>query len=154
MPYNEAITLKVANREAFFAPLIVIVLMAVASVVLSSQPVLLTLISLVILGTGWSSVILYFSKLNDLELISVNVPDGQIQIKSHTESKIEGFLGGVQWCTSHIAVLRYKSEEGRLHYLVILPGQQLSNNYRRLKVWLRHDYGNDTGTGQVSKVAR
>jgi len=153
MPYSKALTLKVANKGDFSPLLVVLVLLSIVSAVLSSQPILLILVSFIAFAAGWFSFILHSSKINDIKLISIILPDGQVRINSIEGSKIEGYLGGIQWCTSHIAVLRYISEEGRLRYLVFLSGQQHSNNFRRLQVWLRHGYCNNTDNHQVSDVA-
>lgn len=154
MPYNNALTLKVANRGDFSTLLIVLMALSLLSASLSAQPVLLILVSIVVFGAGWFEHILHSSKVSDMNLISIILPDGQVRIKLHGESKIEGYMCGQQWCTSHVAVLRYKSEEGRLRYRVFLRRQQHSNDYRRLRVWLRHDYRNDTGNKHVSGMAR
>ena len=154
MPYNNPLTLKVANRGDFSTPLFVLMAFAFLSAVLSAQPALLIFLSVVVFGAGWFLSILDSSKVNNTKLISIILTDGQVRIKLSGESKIEGYLCGQQWCTSHVAVLRYKSEEGRLRYRVFLSGQQHSNDYRRLRVWLRHDYRNDTGNKNVSGMAR
>ena len=48
----------------------------------------------------------------------------------------EGFLDGQQWCTRRIAVLKVATGS-KTQNLVVLSGQQATDEYRRLKVWLR-----------------
>ena len=139
MPYNTAITLKVVNRKVFSIFLVVLMSISFLSAVLSSQLVLLVSLTLVIFGLGWFLFILDSSKMNDMESMSIILPHAQVRIRSHGESEIEGYLSGQQWCISQLAVLRYKSE-GKSRYLVFLSRQQNSNDYRRLRVWLRQNY--------------
>lgn len=154
MPYKAALTLKKANRQDCSAPLIVLMAFTFLSATLSAHPVLLIFLSIIVFGAGWFLSILGSSKVNNTKLTSIILTDGQVRIKLSGESNIEAYLCGQQWCTSHVAVLRYKSEEGKLGHLVFLSRQQHSNDYRRLMVWLRHDYRNDTVNKHVSQLAR
>jgi len=149
MPHNKPLTLKAANRKDFIPLVSILFVLVLVSAILSPQPLLLVLLALSVFGAGWFASTLWVSNINDVELISVIFPDGQIRLKSDFEPDCEGFLSGQQWCTQHVAVLRYITGDKR-QYLVLLSAQQNADDYRRLIVWLRQDFCNDTGKKQVS----
>jgi len=150
MPYNRPITLKVAHRKDFVIPIGVLFLLIVVSAILSPQPVLLSILVLLI-GAGWFVYILYFAKVNDVKLILVIFPDGRVRLESDQGFEIVGNLSGQQWCTHHVAVLRY-TIYGKHQHLVVLSAQQNTDEFRRLKVWLRQDFCSDTGEKPVSGI--
>ena len=149
MPHNRPLTLKVANRKDFIPLVSTLFVLVLVSATLSPQPLLLVLLAVSVFAAGWFAPTLWISNVNDVELISVIFPDGQISLKSDFGTDCEGFLSGQQWCTQHVAVLRYETG-GKRRYLVLLSAQQNANDYRRLIVWLRQDFCNDTGKKQVS----
>ena len=149
MPYNRPLTLKVANRKDFAIPIGILFVLAIVSALLSPQPVLLTTLVLLLVGVGWLLYTLDFAKVNDVRLISIISPDGRVRLESGQESYVAGFLSGQQWCTHHVAVLRYTAR-GKQQYLVVLSAQQNADEFRRLKVWLRQDYCSDIGEKPVS----
>ena len=82
------------------------------------------------------SRILCFSKVNEVELILVIFADGRIRLSSNCGKIEAGFLDGQQWCTGRIAVLRVTTGS-KTQNLIVLSGQQATDEYRRLNVWLR-----------------
>ena len=149
MPYNRPLTLKVANRKDFAIPIGILFVLTIVSALLSSQPVLLTTLVLLLFGVGWFVCILDFTKINDVKLMLVISPDGRVRLESGQESDIVGFLSGQQWCTHHVAILRYTAR-GKRQYLVVLSAQQNADEFRRLKVWLRQNFCSDIGEKPVS----
>jgi len=149
MPYNQPLTLKVANRKDFATPIGVLSVLTIVSALLSPQPMLLTTLMLLLFGAGWLIYILDFTKVNDVKLILVISPDGRVRLESGQEPDIVGFLSGQQWCTHHVAVLRYTAR-GKQQYLLVLSAQQNTDEFRRLKVWLRQDFCSDIGEKPVS----
>ena len=150
MPYNRSLTLKVANRKDFAIPIGILFVLTIVSALLSPQPVLLTTLVLLLFGVGWFVCILYFTKVNDVKLMLVISPDGRVRLESVQESDIVGVLSGQQWCTHHVAVLRYTAR-GKQQYLLVLSAQQNADEFRRLKVWLRQDFCSDIGEKPVSR---
>ncbi len=150
MPYNRPLTLKVANRKDFILPIGFLFVLTVVSAILSPQAVLLTILVL-LFGAGWFVYILDFAKVNDVKFILVIFPDGRVRLESDQESEIVGNLSGQQWCTRHVAVLRYTTHS-KHQYLVVLSTQQNTDEFRRLKVWLRQDFCSDIGEKPVSGI--
>lgn len=136
MTDKRSLTLTVAGKKDFAILNRMLFLLAVISAALSPQPVLLTIFVLLLIGTGWTSGILCFSKVNDVELTLVIFAGGQVSLSSNCGYIVEGFLDGQQWCTRRIAVLRITTES-KTQNLIVLSGQQTPDEYRCLKVWLR-----------------
>ncbi len=106
---------------------------------LSPQPVLLTLLVFLISAAVLLLYILRFHKVNEVELLLLLFPDGQLKIESVNEPDIEGALMGQQWFTRYVTVLRYVTG-GQRQSLVLLSAGQNADDYRRLSVWLRQDF--------------
>ena len=151
MPHNSPLTFRVAGSRDFVLIALILFALSVVSAALSPQPVLLIVLSFLVFGAGWVACILEHSKVNEVELISVIFPDGRVRLESGRWFKIEGFLSGQQWCSHHVAVLRYITG-GKSQFLVLLSAQQNADEYRRLNVWLRQDFCSGTGDGPVSEV--
>ena len=149
MPYNRPLTLKVANRKDFTIPIGILFILTVVSAILGPQPILLTILVLLLYGAGWLVYTLDFHKVNDVKLILSIFPDGRVRLESGQGSEIVGNLSGQQWCTHHVAVLRY-TIHGKHQYLIVLSAQQKTDEFRRLKVWLRQDFCSDIGEKPVS----
>jgi len=136
MVNNRSLTLSIAGKKDFAILNRILFLLVVLAAALSPQPVILTILAVLLIGAGWTSGILYFSKVNDLELILVIFADGRIRLSSSCGNIVEGFLDGQQWCTRRIAVLRVTTGS-KTQNLIVLSGQQAPDEYRRLNVWLR-----------------
>ena len=149
MPYNRSLTLKVANRNDFAIPIGILFVLTIFSALLSPQAVLLTTLVLLLFGAGWLVYILDFTKVNNVKLILVVSPDGRVRLESGQASENIGFLSGQQWCTHHVAVLKYTAR-GKQQHLLVLSAQQNADEFRRLKVWLRQDFCGDIGEKPVS----
>jgi len=150
MPYNQPLTLKVANGTDFAVPIGILFVLTIVSALLSPQPAVLTTLVLLLFGVGWFVYTLDFIKVNDVKFILVIFPDGRVKLESGQESDITGILSGQQWCTHHVAVLRYTAR-GKQQYLLVLSAQQNADEFRRLKVWLRQDFCSDIGEKPVSR---
>ena len=137
MADKRSLTLNIAGKKDFVILKHALFLLVILSVLLSPQPFMLAIFSVLLVGAGWVSRILYFSKVNVIELTLVIFTDGQISLSSNCGDMEEGFLDGQQWCTRRIAVLRVATAS-KTHNLIVLPGQQAPDEYRRLNVWLRH----------------
>lgn len=151
MPNEQALTLKVADERGFVLPLALLALLTLISALLSPQPVLLLIIVLLVFATTWLLRTLNLFKINTVKLTLVIFPDGQVRIKSDCKDMIAGFLDGQQWCTRHVAVLRFINKQGGVQKLVILSTQQQSADvFRHLNMWLRQNFCKDTQDRQVS----
>lgn len=151
MPFNRPLTLEVANRKDFTILIGILFVLSVVSSLLSPQPVLLTISVLLVFGAGWLVGILDFSKVNEVKLILIISPDGRVRLESDQKLKTEGILSGQQWCTHHVAILRYTAR-GKQQNLVLLSMQQNVDEFRRLKVWLRQDFCSDIGAKPVPGI--
>ena len=151
MPFNRPLTLEVASRKDFTILAAVLFVLCVVSALLSPQPVLLTIFVLLVFGAGWFVDILDLSKVNDVRLILIISPDGRVRLESDQKLKSEGILSGQQWCTHHVAILRYTAR-GKQQHLVLLSTQQNVDEFRRLKVWLRQDFCSDISAKPVSGI--
>jgi len=137
MPYNKPIRLKVTSREDFVIPIGLLALLAVLSAWLSPQPVLLIGLTVLIFATVWGTFTLDFSKVSKANLISVIFADGQVSLESTNKDKIEGIMGGQQWCTSHVAVLRVTNGDSTRRLVILSAQQENADDFRRLNMWLR-----------------
>ena len=153
MPHNRSLTLKVATQTDFAIPVLILFLLAVISAALSPQPLYLTLFVLFIFGVWWITHILRFPKVNKLELNAVFFSDGRVSLESGRKFTSVGMLDGQQWCSHHVTVLRYLSG-GQLQFLVLLSAQQNSDDYRRLKVWLRQNICTGSNKNSAGHLAR
>ena len=138
MPHNRPLKLRVAGTKDFLVPAVARSGLILMSAVVSTQPLILTLLVLALTGTGWVLYTLGFSKVTDVNLTSVIFPDGSVKLESNGQGKIEGVINGQQWCSSQFAVLRYITG-GKRHSMVLLSAHQNADDYRRLLVWLRQD---------------
>ena len=139
MPYNKPIRLTVANKRDFVIPMGLLMLLAVLSALLSSQPALLIVL---IFATGWGIFTLGFPKVSKTKVILNIFADGRVGLESGQKYTIEGVLDGQQWCTHRVAVLRV-ADGGSTHKLVILSAQQQNaDDFRRLNMWLRQEFFN------------
>ncbi len=151
MPLEQALTLKVANREDFILPVFIVALLSVFSVLLSPQPLLLIIFVLLVFATNRVLRTLNLFKINSVKMTSIIFSDGQVKLKSDRKDMIAGILDGQQWCTRHVAVLRIMDKQGGVQKLVILSTQQQSADvFRRLNMWLRQDFCKDAQDRQVS----
>jgi hypothetical protein len=151
MPHNSPLTFRVAGKQDYVFLALILFVLIVVSTALNPQPVMLIILSFVVCGAGWFVNTLDFSNLNDIKLISVIFPDGKVRIESGGEYKIEGILSGQQWCSHHVAVLRFATG-GKHRYLVLFSVQQHVEEYRRLKVWLRQDFCTGTADKPASGI--
>lgn len=139
MQNDQALNLVVAKRNDFRPAVAGLALLAILSALLSPNPI--TLLSLVLLffcATLASSTLGFF-KVNNVNLISVIFPEGKVRLDCDSKGIFEGVLGGGQWCTRNVAVLRIISGRGGVHNLVVFAKQQHSEgDFRRLHTWLRH----------------
>jgi len=149
MSYNKPIRLTVASRRGFFVPAGLLLLLAVLAALLSPQPVLLTVL---IFATGWGIFTLGFSKVNEAKLILIIFADGRVDLESADKDTIEGFLGGQQWCTHRVTVLRVADGDSLRRLVILSAQQQNADDFRRLNMWLRQDFCNDTREKQVSGI--
>ena len=149
MSYNGPIKLAVANRQDFSIPMGLLMLLAVLAALLSPQPALLVVL---ILATGLGIFTLGFSKVNDSKLTLVIFEDGHAGIESAHKDTIEGFLGGQQWCTHHVAVLCVADGVSKRRLVILSAQQREADEFRRLNMWLRQDICCDTREKQVSRI--
>jgi len=143
MPHNNPLMFQVANRKDFAIPFAFLFVLAMLSAILSTYFIPLSLLATLVFGAVWFKYTLDLCKVNVVELISSIFPDGRMTLKPGQHPEIEGYLDGQQWCTRHVAVLRYITG-GRHQYMVLLSAQQNADEYRRLNVWLRQDFCTDT----------
>ena len=148
MPHNRSLTFKIANRNDFTLLNGILFALSLICALLSPQPVFLTILVLLLFVTGWFAYILDIPKVNNVISMLILFPDGRVRIELDNKLNTEGFVSGQQWCSQHVAVLRYITG-GKRRQLVLLSAHQNADEYRRLNVWLRQDFCNDTGKKQV-----
>ena len=152
MSFSKPLKFKVANSRDFHALFVILFLLVVLMLAADARPLLLTLALTLLSGAGFLVYILGIYKVDDVNLTSVIFPDGKVKLESAGKTKIEGFLSGDQWSTSHITVLRYQTG-GKRQQIVLLSAHQHADDYRRLKVWLRQNVLMDTGKTTMSGIA-
>ena len=136
MQDNRPLSLRIARKEDFAILSRALFSLVLLSAVLSPQPVALTLIALFLIGARWASHILCFSNVNNIELTLNICADGRVSLNTACENTVEGCLDGQQWYTQRLAVLKIATG-GEAQNLLVLSGQQATDEYRRLIVWLR-----------------
>ena len=136
MANRKPLTLSLAGKKDFVVLNRILFMLVLLSATLSPQPIALTILAVLFIGAGCVSSILCFSNVNSVELSLVVFADGQVKLNSSCGNVVEGFLDGQQWCTRRITVLRITTGS-KTQNLVVLPGQQSPDEYRRLNVWLR-----------------
>ena len=137
MENKRSLTFRVAGKKDFVILNRVLFAMVMLSAALSPQPLLLTLLTILLIGTACVLRILCFSKVNDVELTLIIFADGRVRLSSNCGNIVEGFLDGQQWCTRRMSVLRVATD-CKTQNLIILSRQQAPDEYRRLNMWLRH----------------
>jgi hypothetical protein len=142
------IKLKITNRMDLLPFVLALYVLAFTGVIVNPMPVSSVAAVAVVSVAAWIGYILDFSKSNNnVELTSVIFPDGKIQLESGQGRVFVGVLNGQHWCISHLAVLRIIDRK-RIRNLVILRGQgRNADEFRRLRVWLRQDLGNQASAG-------
>lgn len=149
MPNNRPIRLNVAHSEDFVFATRTLPVLVILAALLSPYPVLSTLIVLLLFGAMWTKRTLKISKPNSMELTSVIFPDGRVRLESDREGTTEGFLDGQQWSTHWFAVLRFSNGQTTRKLVIRSAQQQGTDDYRRLKMWLRSDLCSNTKARQV-----
>lgn len=150
MTYNRPVELIVANGRDFTIPAGLFTVLAIVSALLSPQPVLLTSCVVLISLLGWGAFTLKFSKVSGDKLTLVIFADGRVSLESGHKDKIEGFLDGQQWCTHRVAVLRVTEGDVTRRLTILAGGQDDTDDFRRLNMWLRQDFCVGTRVDQVS----
>jgi len=146
---NTPIRLKVSNREDSSLPLCFFSLLIVLAALFSAYPLFLTAAAILLIGAGWVAGTLKLFKTMNEELTSVIFPDGRVQLESNQEATIDTFLDTQQWCTRWFAVLRVSNGNKTRKLVVRSARQQNADDFRRLNMWLRQDFCNNTGVDQV-----
>ena len=124
-------------------------LLVILAALLSPFPVLLTVVASLLFGAERTVHPLIFAKTNNVKLISVIFPDGRVRLEFDREETIEVFLDGQQWCTRWLAVLRVTNGDTIRKLVILAAQQQGTDDYRRLKMWLRSDLCSKTMARQV-----
>ena len=148
MRRNKPVKLEVSSRENFVTPLNLLAVLAVLAAMLSPRPVLMTTLMLLFF-CAWIIRTLKTSKTNNNKLILVIFPDGRVRLESNREKSFEGFLDGEQWCSHQLAVLQIADGDISRKLIIQCRHQQAPDDFRRLSMWLRQDFSNNTRAGQV-----
>ena len=138
MPHNRPLKFRVAGRQEFLKPAILVSIMVLISALASPRPIAMTIAVGLLLGAGWVLFNFKYSETTDVQPTLVILPDGLIKMKSNGNLNIEGVFGGQQWCNSQFSVLRIVTAN-KQHCVVLFSAQQNATDYRRLMVWLRQD---------------
>jgi hypothetical protein len=149
MSFSKPLKFKVAGRKDFRVLFAVFFLLILLTMAAEPRPLMLTLLMAILSGAGFLVYILGIYKVDDVNLITIIFPGGRVQLESAGKTKIEGFLSGGQWNTSHVTVLRYQTG-GKHQQIVLLSAHQHADDYRRLQVWFRQEDFKDTGNTAVS----
>ena len=121
----------------FLLPACALYLLVVIAALMSSHPLILTPLSVLIFMTGWAVPILGFSKANNVKLTLVIFPDGRVQLESIRGCLNAGILDDQQWCTRHLAVLRMTDGDTSRNLVILSIQQADAGDFRRLNMWLR-----------------
>jgi len=146
---NKPIRLKVATRRDFTLVVSALCVLGILAALLSPYPVWSTIFAILLIGVGQTTHVLEFSKTNNVKLTSVIFPDGRVRLEFNREDTIEGFLDGQQWSTHWFTVLRFSNGDTTRKLVIRSAQQQGTNDYRRLKMWLRNDLCSNTRPRQV-----
>lgn len=138
MTHNRSLILDVVRRSDVAVAAGVLCGLALIAAILSPRPLLMSVVVIIICATGWSGLILRFSKVIDENLVLVIFLDGQIRLESDDRDATGGLLDGQQWSTRYLTVLRVRLAGG-IRYLPVLSRRQQADDYRRLMMWLRQD---------------
>lgn len=152
MLQNKPINLKVSGKQDFVLPVCVLYFFALVAGLLSPHPLLLTILTTVVFGARWATIVIELTKANKDELTLVIFPDERVQLKFDQADTIEGFLVGQQWCTRWLAVIRFTAG-GTTRKLVLSSVHQHNvNDFRRLHMWLQQGLCNSAvvNTGNIS----
>ena len=144
MPFNQPLTLKVADESVFAVPLLLVVILSMLSAVLSPYPVGLSLFIFLLCAAAWKFDILGIYNTNNADVISVIHPDGRVGVKSGHQDMFEGFLEDQNWCTRGLAVLRITRGKKTTRLVILAIQQDNGDDFRRLNMWLRQDFCRET----------
>ena len=138
MAHKQTLALTVATRRDFeILGWVVFVLMLLAAAI-SSQPLILLTLSICFLFVALRYPAMILAK-TPLESSTLQVTrNGQVNFKTSESDPDSGELCGSQWCTRHLAILRFRSGNAVRH-LVLIAARQSPESFRQLSVWLRHN---------------
>ena len=142
MLLDTPLKLRVANQSDFAIAACLCSLLILLAALLSPQPVLMSILVILVCVAGWGAYILYFSKVNSGKLTLVVFSDGQIRLESKRKDPVGGVLKGQQWCTYQFAILRVSVGDKARSLLVLSAQQRQKDDFRRLNMWLRQGVGN------------
>ncbi len=138
MAHNRPLTLKVANRNDFLVPGLILSFLVLISALLSPLPLPMTIFAVALIGVAWFLYEFHHSRVTPVKPTLIFFPDGTLKLESNHQNMIEGVFCGQQWCNRQLAILQYISA-GKRRSLVLLAARQNADDYRRLLVWLRQD---------------
>lgn len=138
MAHKQTLAMTVATRRDFeILVRLVFVLMLLAGLI-SSHPLILLTFNTCFLLAALQIPSMVFAN-TPLENCTVHVTrDGQLSFTPSHSRPDTGELKGSQWCTRHMAILRYRSGNAVRH-LVLIAARQSPESFRQLSVWLRHN---------------
>ena len=154
MLINQPIKLKVSDNKDFILVYRLLNFLLIGAALFSPYPVLLTCLVIVLSGAGWLVYTLKFSKISNVELISVIFADGGVRLESNRGETFEGFLDGQQWCNHRLAVLRISNGETTRRLIICSRQQQGADGFRRLNMWLRQGLCDSTTARPVLVLPR
>jgi len=154
MLHNRPLNLRVATAKDFVVPLGIFSLLLLLSAALSSEPVLLILMTILFLVAGWYVYILKFYKVDTWNLASTFYSDGQVRLQSNYKDTIGGSLVGQQWSTNRLAVLRIRTQDVTRNLLILSAQQQEADDFRCLNMWLRQGFCSGTEGNHVPLMTR
>ena len=140
------------STHDWIIPIRLLALLVVLSAILSSHPVLLIIFAGLFFGIGWSIATLGFYNTCDTELTLIIYPDRRVDLISAGGDSVEGVLGRQQWCTRKAAVLRVCIENKNRKLVILSAQQHAADDFRRLNMWLRQGFFNDTTDELVSDI--
>lgn len=146
---NKPIRLNVASRKDFAFAVCALYMLGILAALLGPSPVLSMLLAILFIGVGWATHILKISKTSNVKLTSVIFPDGRVRLESDREDITEGFLHGQQWSTHWFSVLRFSNGDTTRKLVIRYAQQQGTDDYRRLKMWLRNGLCSNTMARRV-----
>lgn len=146
MFHDSELTLKAAGINDRLAATIVAYLLVLLSALISSNTVLLISVNSFCIFFSYHYLRRQGNRAETTGSIFRTNINGDLLLEQRSAGVIAGTLSGSQWCSRHMAILRYKAA-GRVGHLLILKARQRPEQFRQLSVWLRHNSRNEGRQG-------
>lgn len=142
MFHDSEIVLRATGGNDFLPALAVVCFLVLMAALLNSNTIWLISVIFLLIFFSYYCYRRYGNGLGAISTTFRTNTNGDLLLERQSAPAIAGKLSGSQWCSRHMAVLRYKSL-GRVGHLIILKMKQRPEQFRQLSVWLRHNSRNE-----------